>query len=344
MLLDLEDFIRRSLTLLPSVNQETFTTIYQELSQGSFLDNKTIVDIVRKKLTLAGVKLGQLATYEYLSKLTGEKDWNIASAKKVQFINIFQAVIINDFIKTGISQLDSLLLGGIYRKNITTVASPINSGKTLLCISLGVKALKQGMKVLHIDLQGAPRDSITRYTACFSQVEYRKIINDTFNSNEKKQVKQAQAIFENNLKIIHIKDGIEIEELIKKLYSEYENFKFDVLIVNRPVLIGVKEDVAPENKIARIYRCFTTLMHHLNIAVIVPMTSSGSAVKQMSSEVLIECSDVVEEFSAMKMSGALISLSTDSNKSSNKVKIYVSRPSVAVVDIAADFQRCNILP
>ncbi len=65
--------------------------------------------------------------------------------------------------------------GGVRCVVLVAVLGSSNAGKSLFCSSLACSALRNGFRVLHINLEGTRDETIYKYVATLSDIPFWKI-------------------------------------------------------------------------------------------------------------------------------------------------------------------------
>lgn len=79
------------------------------------------------------------------------------------------------YIRTGITELDKNLHGGLRRGELISIFGNPNSGKNLFCTSIAANAIRGGKKVLIINFQGLKNDAINRLTSNFCNIPFNNL-------------------------------------------------------------------------------------------------------------------------------------------------------------------------
>jgi replicative DNA helicase len=188
-------------------------------------------------------------------------------------------------IPTGLKRLDEDLGGGFPRETLVTVLGGSNSGKSIFCNSLGCSALRNGSRVLHINLEGTRDEVVYRYLSNLADVEFKNIEEQTLTELEKEKVDNAVKKYNENLKIRNMLNfGITIEEVIAYCRECYKNFQFDVIIVDYGQLLKTKQKGADKgfDRQTEAYRGLDSLSKEFRCVVISPAQSNREGMKKQN--------------------------------------------------------------
>lgn len=232
------EFINRSKKFKSSLDNENLISLFKELESISvYARNKSLIKVIRQYLNLS-----QQETYEYLAQISGEKNWNIAKAKKLDFTLLFTDEVRK--IPLGYDEIDATLHGGLPRQGLSVLAAPAGVGKSMFCVSIGANALKQGFKVLHITLEWlgqsvsaktnkdfsvAQAQSLFRYSSNLNQLHYSTIMKDNF-SPEEIENKYLRK-YSSELKVISLYRA-DINNFEAEIIKIKKDFNFDLIVID----------------------------------------------------------------------------------------------------------------
>jgi hypothetical protein len=204
------------------------------------VDNKTFIKKSQFRLQRLGIEVKTTLLYEMYSKIIGEKSYNVALSKGLNFLKHF---IKTNEIATGVKYLN------LPPEGITSIFSGDNVGKTSMCVNIGANALKAtddkgqniGLKVLHVNTGGSVNKLIEKYLSNITQFSYEDILKGNLNKDEIIQFEKTQDNCFDRLRIINVSDfSLTIEELDNRISDVFKTFKFDVLIIDLPQLLDTK--------------------------------------------------------------------------------------------------------
>ena len=214
------DFFQTKYQTHPIQSERTFYLLQSFCL--SYPDNKTLVKEL-KKLTLDYLDLNHQQYYEDLSNLAGFENYNVAKDTGINFYELFNPLKTQTLSSLWLN-LDNSLGGGFKKGEFTTIGAGVNMGKSQFITSLGCNFLRQGFKVLHINLEGRADSVIFNYTANLSK---------TPRSDIQKGVKVNVKKFNKNLKVHSFTGfGTTINQLVERVKEIRKTFSFDVLLVD----------------------------------------------------------------------------------------------------------------
>lgn len=192
------------------------------------VDNKTFVKKSQEILKEMGVEVKSTQLYELYSKLSGEKNWNVAKSKKVEFHNLVASP--NSPVKIGFPELEEMMGGGLVPVKTYNFYAGTNMGKTSMLVSMGCGVLRNSNeKVLHLNLDGNIIDIVVKYAANLMDMPVKKIREGaSFN---------IPPGYNERLKIQKVSAGTTLEQLEEDLKEIKLSFDFKVLIIDLPQLL-----------------------------------------------------------------------------------------------------------
>lgn len=143
-----------------------------------------------------------------------------------------------EVVPTGINKLDSMLAGGLGRKEIGLFVAPTGYGKTTFGTILAHNAARLGYNVLQIFLEDKPNDIVRKHMA-MSMVENSHHFKGLNSEQADKVITRLESLGEGmldeNLILLKMEDGTttveDIKFKIKQLYMQY-NFKPDMIVID----------------------------------------------------------------------------------------------------------------
>jgi replicative DNA helicase len=180
-----------------------------------------------------------------------------------------QGVVLNPGLKTGFKQLDEGL-GGLAPGRVTVLAGTTSSGKSALAAFFGLRtAIVENTSVGLISLEMSAKELTQRIVSTVSGVEYKKIINGTFNQNEFKALVDSTSIFEKIVFGIDDSGGIRISELraVAKRLIQEKGLKLLIVDFLQLVKHKVKSDNSNQ-RVAEISQAVKEIALHENIHVL----------------------------------------------------------------------------
>jgi replicative DNA helicase len=78
---------------------------------------------------------------------------------------------------TGWTEIDSIIRGGLGKRELGVIVAPTGAGKSMALVHLGTQALKQGKTVIHYTLELADTTVGNRYDSCITGVPLKELFN-----------------------------------------------------------------------------------------------------------------------------------------------------------------------
>jgi KaiC/GvpD/RAD55 family RecA-like ATPase len=237
-------------------------------------------------------------------------------------------------IPTGHKELDALLKGGLPRETLTTVLGGSNAGKSLFCTSLGANAIREGYKVLHINLEGTRDEATFRYNANLADIDFSSIEEGKLGTAESKRLQDVIEKYEGQLLVRNMLDwGTTVEEVQAYVKEAYKQFPFDVLIVDYGQILKTKVNGEKFDRQTDVYRALDALSKEFRCVVISPVQASRDAMKnqrakQKSGEGLwvIHGEDIADCIEIFRISAQMITLTrTETEEERGWVRICLDK-------------------
>jgi archaellum biogenesis ATPase FlaH len=204
--------------------------------------------------------------------------------------------------------LDNILPNKGFKKGeCSLILGKANIGTSVFLISLACNMLREGKKVLYIDIENA-RDLALKITSNLSQIKYGQINHNTIaNLNLKER-------YLCNLDIVHPKMGTNIEDIIE--YCESKK-GYDVIMIDYVQLLQSrdKQNMIHQNKLRTfILESLNHLSKRLDNVIVSPFKTSylfnkdksfkvePEVLRQVSSSVCIERHEIDLKISMLKPS------------------------------------------
>lgn len=206
-------------------------------------------------------------------------------------------------IPTGLTRLDEDMRGGFPRETLVTVLGASNAGKSIFCTSLGCSALRNGFKVLHINLEGTRDEVLYRYASNLAGLNFQEIEENKLNDFEKSKLNTVIQKYENNLLIRNMLNfGVTIEDLISYCRELSKEYKFDVLIVDYGQLLESKDKLEKFDKQTKVYRGLDSISKEFKCVVISPAQSTRDGMKKQTDYVMNKRKDSQEKLPVLRSS------------------------------------------
>ena len=221
------------------------------------------------------------------------------------------------------------VIGDIHREDFIGFLAPMKRGKTWILIDVGVNAMMNGLKVLHVSLEMSEGQNLKRYWTCISgQVDKDKEITipffdelgDRFNIDHRTIQKKASTIEEIESKQKSIKKYIRGGEIrifavpsysltvealdveLDRLEIE-ENFVPDVILVDYADILKPSEKADYRNQLDGIWKRLRGMAQSRKCAL---FTASQSGRASISKDV--EAEDIAEDIRKLAHVTSMVSL------------------------------------
>ena len=263
-------------------------------------------------------------------------------------------------IPTGLTRLDEHLRGGLPREALVTVLGATNAGKSIFCTSLGCSALRNGFKVLHLNLEGARDEAIFRYASNLANVPFQSIEENSLTQKETERVNSVIAKYNPNLKIRHmVTFGETIENVISTCREDYKNFPFDILIVDYGQLLETKSKQEKFEKQTAVYRGLASIAMEHKCVVISPAQSTREGIRKQNEFVhsknrdqdklpILRSSDLADCIEIAKVSSVILTLNrTEEEERAGMLRVFLEKQrrgaKAVTFGIRANYPNSNLI-
>lgn len=186
-------------------------------------------------------------------------------------------------IPTGLTRLDEDMRGGFPRETLVTVLGASNAGKSIFCTSLGCSALRNGFKVLHINLEGTRDEVLYRYAANLGNIPFQRMEENTLSDSERMKIASVVEKYQGSLIIRNMLNfGVTVEDLISYCREIHKDFQFDVLVVDYGQLLDSKEKLEKFDRQTKVYRGLDSISKEFKCVVISPAQSTRDGMKKQN--------------------------------------------------------------
>jgi replicative DNA helicase len=186
-------------------------------------------------------------------------------------------------IPTGLTRLDEDMRGGFPRETLVTVLGASNAGKSIFCTSLGCSALRNGFKVLHVNLEGTRDEVLFRYSSNLADIPFQNIEENKLGEKERVKLNNVVQKYDSQLYIRNMLDfGVTIEDLISCCRETHKDFPFDVLVVDYGQLLDSKDKLEKFDRQTKVYRGLDSLSKEFKCVVISPAQSTRDGMKKQT--------------------------------------------------------------
>ncbi|MCK9596337.1 AAA family ATPase [Candidatus Pacearchaeota archaeon] len=163
----------------------------KDLPEGSDYIKEQSVDFCKKQKLkeafLAAIPLMNKSSFDEINKLISSAlILGTDSDMGYEYIKDFEERYLpqyRDPVSTGWSEIDTILQGGLGKKELGVVIAPTGAGKSMVLVHLGASALLQGINVVHYTLELQETVIGKRYDSCitkFTLNELGRFKNEVF--------------------------------------------------------------------------------------------------------------------------------------------------------------------
>ena len=247
-----------------------------------------------------------------------------------------------DKISTGVFKLDTVINEGLAPGEMGVVVGPPKTGKSIFLVNCVGHAIRCQKKVLHIQLEGTPKQCEDRIEAKLLNIDYRKIVRNDVPPSVFKQYKY----FDNSLVIRFLTDHWDytvqdIEQELKELKAY--NFAPDLVTVDYGDLLSPRTASLKDNTYLaqqEVFRDLKTLAmkHMLVLWTASQVTRAPKAANPRGdSNFVWTRNELADSFAKVRVCDLLITLNmTDDEQKAHRMRIYL--------DAYRDDERGQILP
>lgn len=249
-------------------------------------------------------------------------------------------------IPLGIPPIDEALIGGLAKKQVMLWLAGTNVGKSVILVNCLVNFVKDGTKVLYIDLENDEDEVPARILSCYTGINYNRLYRpqSMWTPEEKKKVDEASAVMKERAIVKPWHDyNITIEDFVGYVERKKKQFDFDVLIVDYAQLLHSSKQMKSEySEHGAIFRALATMAIRNDIVVMT--TSQGNRMAQMKNKGadakkdLLSGTDVADSFEVIRKTGVLIT-ATRSKKmmQDNEIVFLLDKQRRGKTDVAVKF-------
>lgn len=249
---------------------------------------------------------------EIISHLENQVNWHVTVANSDQYI------------RTGVTELDKVLKGGFRRGGLVSIIGEPNSGKNFFCNSVACNAIRDNKKVLVIQLQGQKNYLLNRFISNFCDIKLFSLVKGELTNKERAKVKHAQKIFEDKLTISNfVMNNPDIDSLYSHLdtMKQIFNYDYDMIYINYATLLGKSLTGINERKrIGDIFRKLSMIARENNCTVLTPVNTTPSQKNIITSD------QSPYAFEFCRVSSTVISINwTEEEKKLNQMRLFLEK-------------------
>ncbi len=325
-------------TVFLSETEEHFTNFIQYTKHPETINTKYVQDSIREFITTRQLMLTlneqeqAITTGGWSSVIQAlQRDQPTFQQPGLTDIYTFSLLNLQDLyaqaggMKTN-TQLIDLILGGLYRKELTMLMSGTNVGKSLVLTCIGANLLRNGYKVLHVTLEMSIPRSLVRYFTSLSedgdQIGYADIINLTDTEHVFNYVVRLRNQYEHLFHIAELPTG---RGTVEDMYQLVNIHQPDVLIIDYLDLMkAAQQREAKRIELAEITTDLRGLAVSQNIAVL----TATQTRRQAQHRRIINLEEVAEDYEKVRISDNVIGIGQnqqDSQRSNLIMAVAKSR-------------------
>lgn len=248
-------------------------------------------------------------------------------------------------IPTIIPPLDQILKGGLEKGELGIILAEAKKGKSQSLVHFGVAGLFHGFKVAHFVLEGMTQQSILRYQARLSMIDYNKLESDSITKEEAWRLKRISEKHKDNLMLIPFNQHwnytvMDVEAKIREL--ERQGNKPDLVIIDYADLLRHHEKSKEKRfEQTEVYRDLKRVAMMRNVAI---WTASQARRPEEGpeKEYLLRAKDISESYEKVRIADFIATLNqTPKEKEYGIVRlhadIYRSNDTDKTIKLVTDF-------
>jgi len=226
-------------------------------------------------------------------------------------------------ISTGIKRLDLELDGGMSPGELLVFLGPPGRGKTTALINMGMGALMQGLKVLHLTLEISDRKIARRYDM--------RITKNTFQSlrDNPGAIKNPLSRLKAKGCNLVIKDYSMESPRVQDIYSMVLNYQsrnneqFDIIVVDYGDLLAPgQKHKDTRHSLEEVY----TDLRRLAVKLQVPIYTASQSNRESLNRNLVGLRDVAESFGKVKVADVVIGIcQTPEEEEEKLVRLFIAK-------------------
>jgi len=250
-------------------------------------------------------------------------------------------------IPTIIPPLDQILKGGLEKGEMGIILAEAKKGKSQALVHFGVAGLLHGYKVAHFVLEGMTQQSVLRYQARLSMIEYNKLEADDITKEESWKLKRISEKHKENLILIPFNQHwnytvMDIEAKIREL--ERQGNKPDLVVIDYADLLRHHEKSKEKrHEQTEVYRDLKRVAMMRNVAI---WTASQARRPEEGpeKEYLLRAKDISESYEKVRIADFIATLNqTPREKEFGIVRlhadIYRSNDTDKTIRLITDFAK-----
>lgn len=251
-------------------------------------------------------------------------------------------------IPLGIPPIDQALIGGVAKKQLLTFIGGTNIGKSVILVNCLVNMVKDGHRVLYIDLENDDLEVPARIWACYTGIHYNALARHrhSWKSSDQRLVDEAIPILDDKacVKVWH-DYSVCAEDLVGYVERKFQQWPFDVLIIDYAQLLKMKSARKTDNSYTEhgaVFKMLSLLAIRNNIAVItVAQGTRGAQTKNSRAkgkDDLLVVTDIADSFEVIRKSGVVITVTRSAkNMQDNEIIFLLDKQRRGRTQVAVKF-------
>ena len=248
-------------------------------------------------------------------------------------------------IPTIIPPLDQILKGGLEKGELGIFLAEAKKGKSQALVHTGVAGLLHGFRVAHFVLEGMTQQTVLRYQARLSMIDYNKLESDSLSKEESWKLKRISDKHKDNLILVPFNSHwnytvLDVESKIREL--ERSGNKPDLVIIDYADLLRHHEKSKEKrHEQTEVYRDLKRVAMMRNVAI---WTASQARRPEEGpeKEYLLRAKDISESYEKVRIADFIATLNqTPLEKEYGIVRlhadVYRSNDTDKTIRLVTDF-------
>lgn len=229
----------------------------------------------------------------------------------------------------GIPELDEVMNGGIPRGVLTLALGGTNVGKSIFLINAAYNFIKQGYRVLYLNLEGEQKEPMLRIISRATQIPFGRILSNNLTEKETERVSAMVEKYSELLRIKHVGDfRYTIEDVFTMCSDLYQEFPFDVFICDYGQILGTKERFnSIRERMIYVHRGLASIGNVHDAAVLtVAQGTRDAQQKNNSGDQLLRMNDISECFEIVRAAAVILTLNrSEADEQSERVRFLLEK-------------------
>jgi hypothetical protein len=274
---------------------KSIIVFYLEVGNG-VLTNKDVVGVFKKHFNNI-LNLKHQEYYHFVSRMIGEKNYNIVNGKRIILSNYFNQEFkypnqLNSF-TIGIENLNKKI--EIPERGLISVFGSSNQTLNPFLYNLASQNLKNKKRVLFINLEGSKKSFLFKIISSLTGIPYANIKTGQLTEEENKRVELTAQEYSNLTNIENLAGDFHnnIEDLKTMIQNKKNTFDFDIVLINYAQLLTFKDVQLDKNKtLSKILQNLSDIGRQTNSVIITPVLATNSEYHDLNITEAIKCSDL----------------------------------------------------